>query len=521
MGSDQEGGRREGGQRDHDRHDADHLDAGQRDGDHPETGQHDEAQRDEAQRDAAEQRDAEQGDAEQRDEGQGYAEQVGEGQRDAEQGDATGRRDAGPGAVRVAAGYQRLARDGGRRVLAGVCTGLGRYTGLDPVIFRVGFAVLVLAHGQGVLLYIAAALLMPANPGVSSFAERLFKRWFDAGAVLTVLGALLTAGVAFSLFGAAVTDTIALLVVLGLALLVAHSRGVDLVSVARSVPERLAGHTPEPAAEWTRAETVVVGGVSLSKDAPSAQGGGGLPEGMIDLAAYSAAQATPSPESDTLPAGASTLPDDPPAKQPRERRRSPTTTISLLAAMAAGAAMIPVAQGYSYPDSSLIVMAPALAVIGIGLVVGGWFRTRGLAAAGTVLTLAMLTSTVAGEAPRNAEYGEIEWRPTDITQTNQVYRVGVGQGDLDLTALRLAAGQRVTIDAEVALGGLEIVVPRTARVLVDAKIALGDLRVDHRTTSGPRARVVRTLEPEGEPRNPPVIVLRIRGKLSDVSVHRG
>ncbi|MFI0370218.1 PspC domain-containing protein [Actinomadura sp. 1N219] len=420
-------------------------------------------------------------------------------------------------------GYQRLARDGGRRVLAGVCTGLGRYTGIDPVVFRVGFAILVLAHGQGIFLYVAAALLMPASPGASAFAESLFKRWFDAAAVLSILGALLAAGVVFSLFGAEVTDTIALLVVFGLALLVAHSRGVDLVSVARSVPERLAGHPPEPSAQWTRSETVVVGVVSLSKDAPSAaQGTGRLPEGMIDLAAYSAAQTgTLLPDDRDDRDHLDDRRDDRPDKRAKDSRRSPATAITLLAAMAAGAAMIPVAQGYSYPDSSLIVMAPALAVIGIGLVVGGWFRTRGLAAAGTVLTLAMLTTTVAGEAPRNAEYGEVEWRPTDAAQTNQVYKIGVGQGDLDLTSLRLAAGQRVTIDAEVALGGLAVRVPRTARVQVDAKIALGDLRVDNRTTSGPRARVVRTLEPDGEPGNPPVIVLRIRGKVGDVSVNRG
>ncbi|WP_171064403.1 PspC domain-containing protein [Actinomadura soli] len=428
-----------------------------------------------------------------------------------------GRQDGGRQNVQDVQGYERLTRGGGRSVLAGVCTGLGRYTGIDPVVFRVGFAILVLAHGQGVFLYVAAALLMPAGPDRSSVAESLCKRWFDAPAVLSVLGALLTAGVVFSLFGAEVTDTIALGVVFGLALLVAHSRGVDLVSVARSVPERLAGHPPRPSAKETGSETIVIG-VSLFKDAPStapsaAPGGGGLPEGMIDLAAYSAAQTD-------------TLHDDRPGARaaglPRDHRRSPATTISLLAAMAAGAAMIPVAQGYPYPDSWLIVMAPALAVIGIGLVIGGWFRTRGLAAAGTVLTLAMLTTTVAGEAPRNAEYGEVEWRPTDVAQTNQVYKVGVGQGDLDLTSLRMTAGQRVTIDAEVALGGLEIRVPRTARVQVDAKIALGDLRVDNRTTSGPRARVVRTLEPEGAPAgDPPMIVLRIRGKVGDVNVHRG
>ncbi|MEU8800504.1 PspC domain-containing protein [Spirillospora sp. NPDC048819] len=439
---------------------------------------------------------------------------------------------------RGAGGYERLARDAERRVLAGVCTGLGRYTGVDPVVFRVGFALLVLAHGQGIFLYIAAALLMPASPGESSLAEQFFKRWFDGAAVLTILGALLGAGVVFSFFGGVPTDAIAVLVVFGLVLVVAHSRGVNLVAAARSVPERLSGHPPEPSAAWTRSESVTIGSVSLYKDtlhrdalyedartgAPPTTSGGGLPEGMIDLAAYSAAHSAA--QADALSDDA-LLDEDtaPPATAPAKEHgcgRSPAATITLLTAMAAGAAMIPVAQPYPAPDSWLIVMAPALAVIGFGLVLGGWFRTRGLATAGTVLTVAMLTTAVAGEMPRNAEYGEVEWRPMDAAHTGQEYKVGVGQGRLDLTALPVAPGQRVTINAQVMLGGLEVTVPRAARVMVDAKIALGDLRVGSKTTSGPNVRSTEVMEPEGRPGgDPPVIVLRIRGKVGDVDVRRG
>ncbi|NKZ05829.1 PspC domain-containing protein [Actinomadura latina] len=414
-------------------------------------------------------------------------------------------------------GYQRLARDADRRLLAGVCTGLGRYTGIDPVVFRVGFAILVLAHGQGILLYIAAVLLMPASPGESSLAEQFFKRWFDAQAVLSILGALLCVGVALTLFGGAYTDAIAVMVVFGLVLVVAHSRGADLVAAARSVPERLAGHPPEPSAAWTRSEDVIVGGVSLYKDLSGERpAGGGLPAGMIDLAEYSATRADAL--ADEAPAAAKA------AKKAPEKDGcgggSPAATITVLLAMAAGAAMIPVAKGYPAPDSWLIVMAPALAVVGFGLVLGGWFRTHGLATAGTLLTLSMLTTTVVGDMPRNAEYGDIDWRPTDVSQTNQTYKVGVGQGDLDLTALPMAPGQRVTIDAQVGLGGLEVTIPAAARVMVDARIALGDLRIQQRTTSGPNAKVTRVLEPETPGGNPPVIELRIRSKVGDVDVHR-
>ncbi|MFA1549066.1 PspC domain-containing protein [Actinomadura chokoriensis] len=426
--------------------------------------------------------------------------------------------------ARESTGYQRLARDADRRLLAGVCTGLGRYTGIDPVIFRVGFAILVLAHGQGVFLYIAAALLMPASTGESSLAEQFFKRWFDAQAVLSILGALLCVGVVFTLFGGAYTDAIAVLVVFGLVLLVAHSRGTDLVAAARSVPERLAGHPPEPSAAWARSGDATAGGVSLHKDLPGndlldedlpgeAPAGGGLPDGMIDLADYSATRAD-------------ALADDVPSAGKARREggrgdRSPAAAIALLAAMAAGAAMLPVAKGYPAPDSWLIVMAPALAVVGLGLVAGGWFRTHGLMAVGTLLTLSMLTTTVVGDMPRNAEYGDIDWRPTNASQTNQTYKIGVGQGDLDLTALSLAPGQHVTIDAQVGLGGIAVTLPPAARVTVNARIALGDLRVQHRTTSGPNVKVVRVLEPETRGGNPPVIELRIRGKVGDVDVHRG
>lgn len=48
-------------------------------------------------------------------------------------------------------------------MLAGVAGGLGRHFGLDPVLFRVGFAVLALFGGSGLLLYVLLALLVPSD----------------------------------------------------------------------------------------------------------------------------------------------------------------------------------------------------------------------------------------------------------------------------------------------------------------------------------------------------------------------
>ena len=68
---------------------------------------------------------------------------------------------------------RRLERSSSERMLAGVCGGLGRYFDLNPTFFRVGFVVLTLLGGAGVLVYLAAALVMPGEGRERSLAEQV------------------------------------------------------------------------------------------------------------------------------------------------------------------------------------------------------------------------------------------------------------------------------------------------------------------------------------------------------------
>jgi len=68
---------------------------------------------------------------------------------------------------------RRLERSSSDRMLAGVCGGLGRYFELNPTVFRVGFVVLTLLGGAGVLVYLAAALVMPGEGRDRSLAEQV------------------------------------------------------------------------------------------------------------------------------------------------------------------------------------------------------------------------------------------------------------------------------------------------------------------------------------------------------------
>ncbi len=65
-----------------------------------------------------------------------------------------------------------LRRSREDRVIAGVCGGLGRYLGIDPVLLRIAFVVLALAGGGGVLLYLVSWVLIPNERPGESLGDR-------------------------------------------------------------------------------------------------------------------------------------------------------------------------------------------------------------------------------------------------------------------------------------------------------------------------------------------------------------
>jgi phage shock protein PspC (stress-responsive transcriptional regulator) len=66
---------------------------------------------------------------------------------------------------------QRLERSRSDRMLAGVCGGLAHYFGIHPAFYRVGFVVLALIGGAGILIYLAAALVIPDEGKGDSIAS--------------------------------------------------------------------------------------------------------------------------------------------------------------------------------------------------------------------------------------------------------------------------------------------------------------------------------------------------------------
>jgi phage shock protein C len=74
-------------------------------------------------------------------------------------------------------GPRRLTRAREGRMITGVCAGAGAYFNLDPTLVRIGLAVVtVLTSGAGILLYVAATLIIPEEGKETSIAQDLINK---------------------------------------------------------------------------------------------------------------------------------------------------------------------------------------------------------------------------------------------------------------------------------------------------------------------------------------------------------
>jgi phage shock protein C len=85
-----------------------------------------------------------------------------------------------------------LRRSRDDRVIAGICGGLGRYFGIDPVVLRIAFVVLLLVGGTGLLLYIVGWIAIPEErPGELVGAAPSGEHDRTAGAEVIGIGLIL------------------------------------------------------------------------------------------------------------------------------------------------------------------------------------------------------------------------------------------------------------------------------------------------------------------------------------------
>jgi phage shock protein PspC (stress-responsive transcriptional regulator) len=94
---------------------------------------------------------------------------------------------------------RRLERSRSNRKIAGVSGGLAQYFDMDPIVFRIGFIILTVLGGSGLLVYVAGWLILPEVGKDQSIAgdvlrNRREKPWAVIGLGLLALAGLTLVG---------------------------------------------------------------------------------------------------------------------------------------------------------------------------------------------------------------------------------------------------------------------------------------------------------------------------------------
>ena len=264
---------------------------------------------------------------------------------------------------------KRLTRSSETKVIAGVAGGLAEYTGLDPVIFRIGFIALAIAGGSGLLMYLLAWLVIPEEGSsaapASGLVERVRRgRWFPLALIaIAVIILIETLGS----WGGPGLWAIALIAV-GIALL--QDEPDEIV-----VPSSQEAHSPAagaPAAPAARAVRV-------------------------------------------------------------RRRRSPLGLYTLGAALLAVAGAVALAGMDVVDMDLGQFLGLAVLLIGVGLTIGGWWgRARWLVLPGIALIPLMLGASVI-DVPLKGSFGSSEFYGGDGVPLKRSYELLAGSLYLDLS----------------------------------------------------------------------------------------
>jgi phage shock protein PspC (stress-responsive transcriptional regulator)/predicted membrane protein len=352
-----------------------------------------------------------------------------------------------------------LRRSVSDRKVAGVAGGLGRYFNIDPLIFRVVFVTLAIFGGSGLLLYAVGWLLVPEDGESESEASRLI----NGRATLKIIG-----GIVLAIVGLAVVGNFARtgFGFGGFAALAAVAFAAYLIARNDSDRPLVAprqGPGPQPASFATT----------------PAPGAYGQTAGTAYAAPTQPIDYPPPPPPPYQPPYQTFTP--PP---PTPRERSPLGLVTLSLALVAAGALVAWDLATTHDVPAEIVLAICLAVVGLGLVVGGFAgRARGLIFLGAVLVVATTAAGVTHIGLRGG-VGDRTWAPRSVAAVHDTYRLGVGQARLDLSHVTFAPGDTVDVQFRQGIGDLLIVLPADVPADVVTDVNLGSIRLPRGAQQG-------------------------------------
>ncbi|HEX2241195.1 MAG TPA: PspC domain-containing protein [Actinomycetota bacterium] len=359
---------------------------------------------------------------------------------------------------------RRLVRRTDDKIVAGVCSGLGYYFGVDPLLFRIGFVVLGITGLAGVLVYLGIWAFVPAAGEAPVSSDRRRRLSVGIGILLLCGAGLLLLPIFFGVLQGGVPGT----------------------------PFGFFDFQPEPVA--LAVVLIVVGGLLLrQREVPVA---------------------TAAPGTVTVPASA--VEGAAPVTFRPARERSALTAFTLAAALLlVGTAALLSSTGNLSIDIGQLT-ALALFVVGIGLVVGAWWgRGRLLIAFGVLLIPVVLASSVV-DLPLRAGVGSTylyAHGPEDIRYIDHAF----GSYAVDFSEYRFSDGATDRLTFELGAGQLTLIVPRGVYTEVDIRARMGQAFVFNTYDDGPGIALQETF---GDPTSDKRLAIDVEAGLTSISVYR-
>lgn len=428
----------------------------------------------------------------------------------------------------------RPARATTGSTIGGVCAGIGARYRVDPTLVKVAFIVAALFGGSGLVLYIAAWILLPEGSATTPpNAQQHGRRWHGLGhtsshpptvaaiVVLVIVVLVLQPNLAWSGGGLAGTA----LMLLGWWLLYQRTPVPQPGTSADTLGQRSGGAQPDgrtaPAAgSWWHSGV----GTDSAAD-PADQFQRWTPRAWLKDEPPTAPEDTtvaavgdnpaidvppPSPPS-WDPLGVAPFAWDLPEPAPPEPEQKPSsryTPIVLGLAIIATAVTAGIAGTVDWLSPARVASV-GLLVLAAGMLVGA-FRRRGFGLITIAIPVAgfiVVASLINDIGFPSGGVGDREWKPLTATDLRQTYSVSMGNGTLDLRNIELTEDKTVT--AEVGAGEFTVIAPDDMNIRATCDVAIGEVRCPDGLDGGKDGT-------EG-----PVLTLDMSAALGNVEVTRG
>ena len=400
--------------------------------------------------------------------------------------------------------------------LSGLCGGVARHWGVDPVLVRVGCVLLALSGGIGIVLYIAGWLLIPIDGKNEAVIHDVLgeqtRRWpREAWIAIVAVCSLIAFGVLAPVipFGFGPAVILALIWYFGYyknrqphqGEPTAALRPGERVEPAPPSPPQFFSY-PGPATPFTEAAdawrqrveeakrpdpTTLYRGIydqpaPVHEDVREPVGpASSLPPAHPlgrESVEYNAFVAHPDPvglytEIPSTPV-ARTAPSTLARGATRSAKRLRLVSLLALALTLSGLAVAD-HQGVTIPLSAYF--GAALLVLGVTLVAAAWLgRARGILPAALLLLLATVVTSVGGPVAQQQGWGAQQVAFTDVSQLAAGGHQEFGELNVDLR--KLTATTDASYAAHVDMGSLQVEAPKDMNVFINYRVDSGALIVD-------------------------------------------